>query len=128
MITSSSEKAFLIIATIFILISGNIVLVSAQQQDKSNVFLKIGFAPSKIEQTESEYKIGYVWLENKLGNPITLPNDSTIKLESEHPEIVSVPEQITVSGEHEFAKFSVNTHGIKGQTKIFASHNDQNAF
>lgn len=108
----------------FILVSGNVNLISAQSE-KSNILLKVGFAPSNIEQTESEHQIGYVWFENKIGNLITSPNDSIIQLESDQPGIVSVLDQITIPAGMEFAKFSVNTHGIEGQVKVFASYNDQ---
>lgn len=126
MITNSSEKAFLIISTVFILISGNIVLVSAQSE-KSNIFVKIGFAPSKIEHTGSEYKIGYVWFENKNGNIITAQKDMIVNLESDKPEIATVSDQITIPAGQEFGTISVNTHEMTGVVTIFASYNDQSA-
>ncbi|MEM2160290.1 MAG: hypothetical protein QXN55_04975, partial [Candidatus Nitrosotenuis sp.] len=127
MTTNSSEKAFLIIATVLILISGNIVLVSAQSE-KSSVSLKIGFAPSKIEQVEAEYDVGYVWFVNKAGNIITSSTDTTVSLESEKPEIVSVNKQVIIPAGKEFGTFSVNTHDLKGQVKIFASYIEQDAY
>lgn len=127
MITNTSEKAFLILTIIFVLISGNVVLVSAQSE-KSAVSLRIEFSPSKIEQTDAEHEIGYIWFENKAENPITTPNDITIKLTSSNPEIVSVSDSVTIQAGQEFATFTVNTHGIKGQAKIFASYNDHSNF
>jgi hypothetical protein len=127
MTTSTSEKAFLIIVSVLILITGNITLVSAQSE-KSNLSLKIGFAPSKIEQTQAEHQIGYVWFENKAGNPITAPSDLTITLKSSNPEIASVIDSITLPTGQEFATFQVNTHGIKGKAQIFATHNDHANF
>jgi hypothetical protein len=127
MTTNTSEKAFLIVVTVLILITGNITLVSAQTE-KSNISLKIGFAPSKIEQTETEHKIGYVWFENKAENPITAPSDLTITLKSSIPEVVSVSDSVTIPAGQEFVTFAVNTHGIKGKVQIFATHNDHANF
>ncbi|NDF30115.1 MAG: hypothetical protein EB150_07965 [Nitrososphaeria archaeon] len=58
MSTKTSERIFLIISTIFIIISGNIVLVSAQI-DTSGVSLRVSFSPDHVEQIASEHKIGY---------------------------------------------------------------------
>ncbi|AJZ75259.1 hypothetical protein [Candidatus Nitrosotenuis cloacae] len=127
MTTNTSEKAFLILTIIFVLISGNVVLISAQSE-KSAVSLRIEFSPPKIEQTEAEHEIGYVWFENKAENLITTSNDITIKLTSSNPEIVSVSDSVIIQAGQEFATFGVNTHGIKGQAKIFASYNDHSNF
>ncbi len=126
MITNPFEKAFLIITTVLILVSGNIVLISAQQENQ-NIFLKIGFSPSNIEQTESEYKIGHIWFENKAGNLITIPKDTVINLESDRFDIASVPDQITILAGEEHTTFSVSTHGVRGQAKIFATYIEQSA-
>jgi hypothetical protein len=127
MTTNTSEKAFLIAVTVLILVTGNITLVSAQT-DKSNISLKIGFAPSKIEQVEAEHKIGYVWFENKAGNPITAPSDLTITLKSSNPEIASLVESVVIPTGREFAALSINMHGEKGKVQIFATHNDHANF
>lgn len=125
--TNFSEKAFLITTTILILISGNIILVSAQSE-KSDVSLKIGFSPSKIEQAESTHEIGYVWLENNVGNLIMPKNDITINLESDRSDIITVDSQVVIPAGKEFVKFSVNTHGTKGEAKIFAKYGEQITF
>ena len=122
----TSEKAFLILSIMFILASGNIVLISAQQES-SNLVLRIAFAPSSLEQTENTHKVGYVWFENRQQNPIALPKEATINLESDRA-IVSVPDTVIISADSEFGTFDVTTHNQKGQAKVFASYNDQLAF
>lgn len=122
MTTNTPEKIFLILVTISILISGNIVLTSAQPDTS----LKIGFAPSKIEETTSEHKIGYVWLE-KADSPITNPSDIVIGLKSDKPEIASVVDQVIIPAGKEFATFSITTHDVKGQAVIVASYSDHTA-
>jgi hypothetical protein len=57
----TSEKAFLILSIMFIMMSGNLVMVSAQQEN-SNLILRIDISPSSIEQTQAVHKIGHVWL------------------------------------------------------------------
>jgi len=123
MTTNTSEKTFLIITTVLILIAGNITLVSAQT-DKSTISLKVGFSPSKIEQTPAEHEIGYVWFENKAGNPIRAPNDITINLKSTNPEIATLIDTITIPAGQEFTTFSITTHDLKGHVQILATHAD----
>lgn len=124
MTTKTSEKAFLILSIMFILISGNITLISAQQEN-ANLILRIAISPSNIEQTENTHKIGYVWLENKAGNPISLPRETVINLESDNSEIASVVDTITIPAYSQYSTFDITTHNTKGEAKIFASYNDQ---
>ncbi len=126
MTTKTSEKAFLILSIMFILTSGNIVLISAQEN--SNVVLKVSITPSSIEQTENTHKIGYVWLENKAGNPISLPRESIVNLESDNPSIASVMNTVTIPTNSQYSTFEITTHNVKGEAKIFASYNDQLEF
>ncbi|NDB88946.1 MAG: hypothetical protein EB164_08565 [Thaumarchaeota archaeon] len=126
MSTKTSERIFLIISTIFIIISGNIVLVSAQI-DTSGVSLRVSFSPDHVEQIASEHKIGYVWLENKVNNPITSPKDITVELKSGNPEIASTDDHIIIPAGDEFAAFSIYTHNVTGQARIFATYNDDSA-
>lgn len=123
----TSEKAFLILSIMFIMMSGNLVMVSAQQEN-SNLILRIDISPSSIEQTQAVHKIGHVWLENKLGNPIAFPNDIVINLESDNSQIISIPQVITIPANSEHAVFDLTSTGIKGQAKIFASYGDQTVF
>lgn len=126
MTTNTSEKTFLILSIMFILTSGNIVLISAQEN--SNLVLKVSITPSSIEQIENTHKIGYVWLENKAGNPISLPRESTINLESDNPSIASVMNTVTIPVNSQYGTFEITTHNVKGEAKIFASYNDQLEF
>ena len=126
MSTKTSERIFLIISTIFILISGNIALVSAQT-DTSGVSLQISFSPDHVEQTASEHKIGFVWLENKAQNPITSPKDITVEIKSGNPSIASTDDHVIIPAGGEFAAFSIYTHNVTGQARIFATYNDNSA-
>lgn len=124
MTTKTSEKAFLILSIMFILISGNITLISAQQEN-ANLILRIAINPSNIEQTENTHKIGYVWLENRAGNPISLQRETVINLESDNPEIASVFDTVTIPANSQYSTFEIKTHNTKGEAKIFASYNEQ---
>ncbi|MEO9309242.1 MAG: hypothetical protein ABI337_03000 [Nitrososphaera sp.] len=125
MIQNNIQRVFLILTFGFIIISGNLIMV---YPDTQNLTLKIKFAPSGIESSESTHKIGYVWFENKQGNPISFTNDVTIKLESENSKIASIPPQVTIPQGKEFATFDVQTHGTRGVTTVFASYNKQLAY
>jgi hypothetical protein len=72
--------------------------------------------------------IGYVWFENRQGNPVSFTKDTTIKLESENTDIISVPSETTLSEGAEFTTFEVITHGTRGSASVFASYDKQLTF
>lgn len=125
MIQNNSQRIFLIITTAAMIISGNLVL--AYPQTDSNLILKLKITPANLEATTSTHKIGYVWFENKQGNPISFPKDTTISLESANTGLISVPSEITIPATSEFGVFEVQTHGIKGMTSVLASYGDYDA-
>ncbi|MEW6043638.1 MAG: hypothetical protein AB1608_05200 [Thermoproteota archaeon] len=125
MFEKNSQRIFLIITTAFMIISGNLVL--AYPQTDSNLILKLKIAPSNIEAAQATHKIGYVWFENRQGNPISLSKDMKISLESSNPSIASVPSELTIPAASEFAVFDVQTHGAKGVSSVLASYGDHDA-
>jgi hypothetical protein len=105
----------------FMLISGNTVLVSAQVADASNLTLDVEVSPTNIVATNGPHSIGYVGFTNGYGNLMKLSNDAIIRLESTNPGVVTVPPQITVPKDSEFAVFDIVTNGKAGSAMIFAS-------
>jgi hypothetical protein len=84
----------------------------------------IKLAPSSIEAGDKSHKIGYVGIVNKDGDLIRTSKDITISLESENSLIASVPSEVTIPGNSQYATFDVKTTQTSGSTRIFASFLD----
>jgi hypothetical protein len=107
------------------IISGNLVL--AYPQTDTSLVLKLKIIPSSLEAAPLTHKIGYVWFENKQGNPISFPKDIKISLESTNANIVSVLPEVTIPATSELGIFELQTHGNKGIVSVLASHSDYDA-
>ncbi|HXG73463.1 MAG TPA: hypothetical protein VNK44_01405 [Candidatus Nitrosotenuis sp.] len=125
MIQRNSQRIFLIITTAAMIISGNLIL--AHPQTDSSITLKLKIVPSNIESAPSTHKIGYVWFENKQGNPLSFPKDTAISLESTNTGLISVPSEITIPAASEFGVFEIQTRGTKGMASVIASYGDHDA-
>ena len=86
--------------------------------------MHLSLAPSNIERTVGDHKVGYVSLINKNGISVSSGRDVEVELTSSNPEIASVPSTVKISGNSAFAQFEVNTTGQRGQTMITAKLGD----
>ncbi len=121
-------RTLFIFFSFFMLISGNIVIVSAQTLDVSSLTLQVKVSPTKIESTSGPHSIGYVGLTNSYGNLMKLPRDVVINLDSSDPSVVAVPKEITIAKNAEFAIFDITTNDKAGSAKIFASFEGKHNF
>ncbi len=112
----------------FMLISGNAALVLAQTYNVSALALEVKVSPTTIEATNGPHSIGYVGLINSYGNLMKLSEDTVITLESSDPTVASVPSEVTITQNAEFAIFDITTNNKAGSAKIFASFEDKNDF
>jgi len=115
---------FSLLATI-LLVNGSIFTANAENlSDFTNYSLHLAITPPNIEAGEKTHPIGYVYVLNKNGVPISSDSDIEIKLESANPSIASVPSSVTLLADEEFARFDVTTSNLNGETTISATYQD----
>jgi hypothetical protein len=81
-----------------------------------------------LELGSGVHHVGYLYVLSKDGIPITSSNDVQIQLVSDHPEIASVPNEITLKANEEYAIFDVTTKTVTGETFVTATLNDKSDF
>ena len=87
-----STKTLLVLLTISVLVSANVFPAMAQSSTVTkNLLVNIQLAPSHVDTKNSVLPIGYVNLVNSKGIAVKAPQDLLIELESDDPEIASVP-------------------------------------
>ena len=123
------KKPIIIILSIALLFAGNLQPTSAQNLDAlSDYSIKLAISPSHIEEGIADHHIGYIYVLSKNDVPITSSQDVSIKLISEHPEIASVPKNIILKANEEYATFDVTTGILIGETTITATLNGKTTF
>ena len=123
------KKPIIILLSISLLFAGNLQLTSAQNLDAlSDYSIKLAISPSHIEEGIADHHIGYIYVLSKNGVPITSSQDVSIKLISEHPEIASVPKNLILKANEEYATFDVTTGILIGETTIIATLNGKTTF
>ncbi len=121
----NSSKIAIFLFSLTILLIGNLPNISAENLDNlSNYSVNLSISPSLIEEGPNTHEIGYVYLENAKGIPITTDNDIKIKLKSDDPSIASVPSEVIFPANSEFVKFEI-TSGNNGNTVITASYKEK---
>lgn len=98
---------------------------SLAQLSGLEIFLSL--TPSNIERTEGPHKIGFVSLVNKNGISVSSGKSVEIELTSSNPQIASVPQKVTISGDSRYAQFDVITGGDMGQAVITAKLGDSSS-
>ncbi|MDC8438107.1 MAG: hypothetical protein LV468_03800, partial [Candidatus Nitrosotenuis sp.] len=114
-------KTLLIAMALCLTILGNLILTSAQEAE---VNLTVSLAPSSLETGENTHKIGHVGFA-KGDSLIKLSKDTTINLESDNPNVASVPPHVTIPAGAQSATFEIKTTSTPGTAKIFASFEDE---
>ena len=106
---------------ITLLFAGNLQSTSAQNLDSlSGYTIKLAISPSHLESGMAEHQVGYFYVLSKQGVPITSSYDVPVSLHSDDPLIASVPEEIILKANEEFASFPVITGEKSGKTVITA--------
>ena len=124
-----TKTPIIILLSIILLFSGNLQPTSAQNLDAlSDYSIKLAISPSHIEEGIADHHIGYIYVLSKNGVPITSSQDVSIKLISEHPEIASVPKNLILKANEEYATFDVTTGILIGETTIIATLNGKTTF
>ena len=114
-------RILFIFFAVFMIASGNMVFVLGQSADTPNLTLEVRISPNNIEYTNGSHNVGHVALTNSYGNLIKPAKDVTVRLESSDPTVASVPSEIIIPADSEYAVFGIQTSNKVGSAKIFAS-------
>lgn len=114
---------FFIIA---ILLPANIMPAFSQNSNTfSNFLVKISLSPSQVDEHNTSHQIGYVNLVNINGMAVKATQDFAVGLESDDPDIASVPASVIIKEDHNFAVFDIKTGDKDGKTTITSFFNDK---
>lgn len=125
----TQKKSLFFLLSLLILLPVQIQTASAQNLESlTDYTIKLAITPSHIEEGPSKHPIGYLYILSKTGIPITSSRDVSISLISDHPNIASVPEKITLKANEEYASFDITTGNLIGSTVITATLNAKTTF
>ena len=125
----TQKKSLFFFLSLTLLLTIPLQTISAQNLESlSDYSIKLAISPSHIEEGTSKHPIGYLYVLSKSGIPITSSGDVLISLISDDPLIASVPENIILKANEEYASFDVTTGVLTGNTVITATLNSKTAF
>lgn len=123
------KKSLLFLFALVLLLPLNLPTTSAQNLAQlSNYSIKLVISPSHIEEGSGKHSVGYFYVLSKSGIPITSSSDVSITLSSDNPEIASVPQNIILKANEEYATFDITTGTLTGKTVITAELNSKTTF
>jgi hypothetical protein len=128
MLQKQTTKAMIILFLLAASIVSNTHFAYAQNLDNYEFSIKLAITPSHLEQGSGVHHVGYLYVLNKDGIPMTSSNDVQISLISDKPEIASVPKEITLNANQEYATFDLTTGTMTGETFITATLNGKSDF
>ena len=124
-----AKKPIILLLSLTLLLSGNLQTTSAQNLEAlSDYSIKLAITPSHIEEGIADHPIGYIYILSKSGVAITSSQDVSIMLNSEYPDIASVPKNVILKANAEFASFDISTDILSGETIITATLNGKTTF
>jgi hypothetical protein len=125
----TQKKSIFFLLSLTLLLTIPLQTVSAQNLESlSDYSIKLAISPTHIEEGPSKHPIGYLYVLSKSGIPITSSGDVLISLISDDPLIASVPENIILQANEEYASFDVTTGVLTGNTVITATLNSKTTF
>ena len=123
-----TKKITILLLSTILLFSGNLHIATAANLDNiSNYSINLSISPSVIEENPGSGPIGYVYIVNKNGIPITSDKEIEISLTSDNSQIASVPQKINFPENGSYAKFEIKI-GNPGKTTITAQLEDKVSF
>ncbi len=117
--------------TLAVILTSSIMATASAQSSilsLNNFSVELRLAPANIEAGEGTYSFGYVNLVNQNGILMKPTNDVTIKLKSDDPSIVSVPDTVTILTDAQYSIFNIHVGDSIGETIISATLNDRTVF
>ena len=125
----TQKKSLFFFLSLTLLLSVPLQVASAQNLDSlSDYSIKLAISPSHIEEGPAKHSIGYLYVLSKSGIPIISSSDVLISLISDDPLLASVPENIILKANEEYASFDVTTGTLTGNTVITATLNSKTTF
>jgi len=120
------KKSLIFLLTIIILLPLHLQTASAQNLDSlTDYSIKLSITPSHIDEGQGVHHIGYIFILSKSGTPITSSKDVIFALFSDNPTLASVPENIILKANEEYASFDVSVGNSTGDAVITASLNSK---
>ena len=117
-------NSLIVLLLISVLFSANAIPVMGQSSSIiQSLVINIELAPNHVDAKNSVLPIGYVNLVNSKGIAVKATQDIAIGLESDDPEIASVPSSVKILKDHNYAKFDVTVGNIDGETTISSFFN-----
>lgn len=123
------KTPIIFILAISLLFSVNLQSSYGQNLDAlSDYSVKLAITPDHLENGPAEHDVGYFFVLSKHGVPITSSYDVAVSLNSDDPEIASVPNKIILEANKEYVTFPVVTGDKSGKTTITATLNGKTTF
>ncbi|MGQ0376453.1 MAG: hypothetical protein ACT4OW_02980 [Nitrososphaerota archaeon] len=97
-----------------------IITANSQEETYENLFIRLQFSPPAVESGKATYQIGYIQLVDGEGSPVLAPDDLSIELISKDPNIASVPQEVIIPVNNDYAKFAISVDELEGETEISA--------
>lgn len=124
-----SKTSFLFIFSLIILITINTESISAQNLDRlSDYSIKLSITPPNVEAGPENHPVGFVYIVNNDGIPITSDSSVDVYLNSDDSDIAAVPDKITIPSGAEYGRFYITTGILTGETVISATLKDKTDF
>jgi len=125
-----TNKSLLVLTFSILLISGFVSQASGQIviTNLDNAVVHLNISPSHVESGEAIHHVGYVNLININSFLVKSPQDVTIQLKSDNPDIASVPSELIINAYQNYGIFDIDVGSLTGETTISASFNGQTVF
>lgn len=125
----TQKKSMIVLVSITLLLGGHLQTAFAQNLDALNDYsVKLAITPDHLESGSGEHNVGYFFVLSKHGVPITSSYDVAVSLNSDDPQIASVPNKIILKADEEFVSFPVTVGNQTGKTTITATLNGKTTF
>ncbi|WP_299290585.1 hypothetical protein [Nitrosopumilus sp.] len=125
----TQKKSVIVLLSITLLLGGNLQTAFAQNLDALNEYsVKLAITPDHLESGSGDHNVGYFFVLSKHGVPITSSYDVAVSLNSDDPEIASVPSKIILKANEEFVTFPITVGDETGKTTITATLNGKTTF
>ncbi len=124
-----TKKPIIFLLTLTLLFGMNVHSAYGQNLDAlSDYSVKLAITPDHLESGPAEHDVGYFYVLSKHGVPITSSYDVAVSLNSDHPDIASVPKKIVLKANQEYVSFPIVTGDKSGKTTITATLNGKTTF
>ncbi|MFB5597815.1 MAG: hypothetical protein ACE5RJ_02205, partial [Nitrosopumilaceae archaeon] len=125
-----TNESLIVLTFSILLVSGFMSQASGQIiiTNLDNAVVQLNISPSHVDSGNAVHSIGYVNLVNNNGFLVKPPEDVTIQLKSDNPNIASVSSDVIINANQNYGVFEIKTGSTSGETTISATFNGQTVF